>query len=247
MAVAFRESLKNWAGEFLDAASNMSDAEVDWRATVGGGQPFGRATLEHAYREDQARAFARDDRLLLESYYSLRGARFAGLSQIVELGVELTRGSDWLAQHTSALAITDVVVSEIQATYERLRTTQLSNTKLILSRNIRDFAALPPCDLLYSALSTRKTPASGVIQILGVLFDKVVAGGATLLRVPTQNRNYRLLLNDASDLDHFNVLPQWQIFDLLASSGFSLVLVQEEPLLVASDTVYHTILAQRRV
>ena len=54
------------------------------------------------------------------------------------------------------------------------------------------------------------------------------------------------MLPGAETANELNIIPQWKIFELLESNGFSLVLVQEDPLLRAADVLYTTVLAQRR-
>ena len=54
------------------------------------------------------------------------------------------------------------------------------------------------------------------------------------------------MLPGAETADQLNLIPQWKIFELLESNGFSLALVEQDPLLRASDILYTTVLAQRR-
>ena len=54
------------------------------------------------------------------------------------------------------------------------------------------------------------------------------------------------MLPGAETANELNIIPQWKIFELLESNGFSLVLVQEDSLLRASDVLYTTVLAKRR-
>ena len=82
--------------------------------------------------------------------------------------------------------------------------------------------------------------------MLGLLLSKVLSGGAALLHLPTQHRHYQLMLQDAQDLRDLNVIPQWTLFELFEALQFSIVLVQENAILRASDIVYHSMLVQRR-
>jgi hypothetical protein len=223
----------------------MSDGVLDWGALSGGEQEFARANFSYVYDEARAQAIAQDDLALLESYYNRRGAHFSGLSQIIEFGAELTRGSDWLSQ-AGALDITDIVAPEIYAAYDRLKTKQINNTKLVVLRSVDDIVALKQCDLLYSVLSVRHVPATVIAHALGLLLNKVIDGGVALIRAPTQHKHYQAMLQGAQELEELNVIPQWKLFDLLESYNFALVLVQEEPLFRSADLLYHTVLAQRR-
>jgi hypothetical protein len=54
------------------------------------------------------------------------------------------------------------------------------------------------------------------------------------------------MLPGAETADQLNIMPQWKIFELLESNGFSLVLVEQDSLLRAADVLYTTVLAQRR-
>lgn len=222
----------------------MSSDVLDWGA-LGGGEQFARANFSYVYDEARAQAIAQGDLALLESYYNRRGAHFSGLSQIIEFGAELTRGSDWLSQ-AGALDITDIVVPEIYAAYERLKTKQINNTKLVVLRSVNDITALKQCDLLYSVLSVRNIPATVISNVLGLLLNKVVSGGLALIRAPTQHKHYQAMLPGTQELEELNVIPQWKLFELLDYNNFSLVLVQEEPLFRSADILYHTVLAQRR-
>ena len=102
------------------------------------------------------------------------------------------------------------------------------------------------CNLLYSVLSLRLTQATMLAQVLGLLLAKVVPGGLALLRAPTQHRLYQFMLPGAETANELNIIPQWKIFELLESNGFSLVLVQADPILRTADVLYTTILARRR-
>ena len=73
------------------------------------------------YDEARAKALARDDLALLRHYYSQGGTRFAGLPNIVEFGLTLTHGSDWLSEGGETLSMTDIVASEVYAASERLK------------------------------------------------------------------------------------------------------------------------------
>jgi hypothetical protein len=104
---------------------------------------------------------------------------------------------------------------------------------------------LPTFNLLYSVLSLRLTQATTLTQVLGLLLPKLGAGGLALIRAPTQHRLYQFMLPGAKTADELNVIPQWKLFELFESNGFSLVLVQEDPLLRMADVLYTTVLAQR--
>ena len=225
--------------------NELSDGVLDWSALGGGEQEFAPANFSYVYDETRAKAIAQDDFALLKSYYARHGKHFSGLSQIIEFGAELTRGSEWLSQ-AGALDITDIVVPEIYGAYERLKTKQITNTKLVVLRSVNDIVALNQCDLLYSVLSVRRVPATVIAHVLGLLLNKVVSGGLALIRAPTQHKHYQAMLPGAQELEELNVIPQWKLFELIEYNNFSLVLVQEEPLFRSADILYHTVLAQRR-
>jgi hypothetical protein len=224
----------------------MSDGSVDWEPPAGGGLQFGGETFSSAYDEARAKALARDDLALLQHYYSQCGTRFAGLPNIVEFGLTLTHGSDWLSEGGETLSMTDIVASEVYAACKRLKTKAVSNIKFGVLYSQRDIGLLPMCNLLYSVLSLRLTQATVLAQVLSLLLTKVDRGGLVLLRAPTQHRLYRFMLPGAETANELNIVPQWKIFELLESNGFSLVLVEQDSLLRAADVLYTTVLAQRR-
>lgn len=224
----------------------MSNGSVNWSPPAGGGPRFGRETFSSAYDEARAKALARDDLALLQDYFSQRGTRFAGLPNIVEFGLTLTHGSDWLSEGGETLSMTDIVAPEVYAACERLISKPISNIKFGVLYSRRDIELLPVCNLLYSVLSLRLTQATLLAQVLGLLLTKVGPGGLALLRAPTQHRLYQFMLPGTETSDELNIIPQWKIFELLESNGFSLVLVQEDSLLRMAEVLYTTILAQRR-
>ena len=224
----------------------MSDGSADWPPPTGGGPPFGREAFSSVYDEARAKALARDDLALLQAYYSQCGMRFAGLTNIVEFGLTLTHGSDWLSEKAETLSMADIVAPEVYAARKRLTTTAVSNIKLGVLTNQRDVGLLPMCNLLYSVLSLRLTQATVLAQVLGLLLAKVVPGGLALLRAPTQHRLYQFMLPGVETANELNIIPQWKIFELLDLNGFSLVLVQAAPILRTADVLYTTILARRR-
>ena len=224
----------------------MSDGGVDWRLPAGGGGQFGREPFGSIYDEAQATALARDDLALLQNYYHQCGTRFAGLTNIVEFGLALTHGSDWLLERAETLSMTDIVAAEVYAVSKRLTTKAASKVKLGVLSNQRDIGLLPMCNLLYSVLSLRLTHATILAQVFGLLLAKVVPGGLALVRAPTQHRHYQFMLPGAETASELNIIPQWKLFELLESNCFSLVLVQADPLLRTADVLYTTILARRR-
>ena len=121
-----------------------------------------------------------------------------------------------------------------------------SNIKFGVLYNRRDIELLPTCNLLYSVLSLQLTQATVLAHVLGLLLTKVGLGGLVLLRAPTQHRLYRFMLPGAESASQLNVIPQWKLFQLLESNGFSLVLVEQDTLLPAADVLYTTVFAQRR-
>jgi len=220
------------------------DGGFDWWTPVGNAPPGG-AVFSYSYDEGRASALARDDAALLDNFYGRRGQASPRPSQVIEFGVELTRGSDWLAR-SAALTVTDIIPSDIYAARKRLQAKSASNTKFVILQNRRDIDTLPSCDLLYAILSLRHTRATVLAQVLDLLLAKVAQDGLTLLRVPTQHKHYQFMLPGSQELGELDVIPQWKLFEMLNSKGFSLLLVQEEPLLRAADILYHTFLAQRQ-
>jgi hypothetical protein len=217
----------------------MNDS-ADWRCFPGKG------TLGSAHDEGRAKAMARGDLVLLQSYYSQSGTGFAGLPNIVEFGLTLTHGSDWLAEGGETLFMTDIVAPEVSEARERLKTKNVSNIKFSVLYNRSDVGLLPMCNLLYSVLSVRQTQATILAQVLGLLLARVGPGGVVLLRAPTQHSLYQFMLPGTETADELNVIPQWKIFELFESNGFSLVIVQDDALLRTADVLYTTVLAQRR-
>jgi hypothetical protein len=205
----------------------------------------GSVDFRSDYDEERAKELAGDDLAMLRNYYGQRGSHFAGLPNIVEFGLTLTHGSDWLSQAGETLFITDIVAPEVYGACERLKTKALSNIKFRVLYNKQDIRLLPTFNLLYSVLSLRLTQATTLTQVLGLLLPKLGAGGLALIRAPTQHKLYQFMLPGAGTADELNVVPQWKIFELLESNGFSLVLVQEDPLLRMADVLYTTVLAQR--
>jgi hypothetical protein len=226
-------------------AQVMNGGGVDWRLPAGGGRQFSRETFGSASDEARAKALASDDLTLLQNYYGQCGSHFAGLPNIVEFGLTITHGSDWLSQGGETLFMTDIVAPEVYAACERLKTKAVSNIKFSVLHNKYDIRLLPMCNLLYSVLSLRLTQATTLVQVLGLLLAKVGPGGLALLRAPTQHRLYQFMLPGSETANELNIIPQWQIFELLEYNGLSLVLVQEDPILRASDVLYTTVLAER--
>jgi hypothetical protein len=218
----------------------------DWRLADCGGAQLGGETFGSAYDEGRAKALAGDDLALLQNYYSQCGTRFAGLAHIVEFGLTLTHGSDWLSERGGALVITDIVAAEVYAARDRLDTKSISNIKFSVLYNRSDIELLPMCNLLYSVLSIRLNQATVLGQVLGLLVARVAPGGIALLRAPTQHRLYQFMLPGTETANELNILPQWKIFELFESNGFSLILVQEDALLRTAGVLYTTVLARRR-
>jgi hypothetical protein len=55
------------------------------------------------------------------------------------------------------------------------------------------------------------------------------------------------MLPGAETANELNIIPQWKIFEMFEGNGFSLILVQDDPLLRTSDVLYTTVLARRRI
>ena len=82
---------------------------------------------------------------------------FRRMPNIVEFGLTLTHGSDWLSEGGETLFMTDIVASEVYAACERLKTKAFSNIKFSVLYNQHDIRLLPMCNLLYSVLSLQLT------------------------------------------------------------------------------------------
>src|SRR5271170_2993064 len=107
----------------------MNRGSFDWGLAAGGGPQFGGETFRSAYDEARAKALAGDDLAMLRNYYSQRGSHFAGLSNIVEFGLTLTHGSDWLSEGGETLFMTDIVAPEVHGASDRLKSKAVSNIK----------------------------------------------------------------------------------------------------------------------
>jgi hypothetical protein len=211
-----------------------------------GGAQLGGEISGSAYDEERAKALADDDHALLQNYYNQSGTRFTGLANIVEFGLTLTHGSDWLAERGAALIITDIAAPVVYAARDRLKSKCISNIQFSIVYNRDDIVLLPMCDLLYSVLSLRLNQATILAQVLALLVTRVAPGGIALLRVPTQHRLYQFMLPGTETANELNIIPQWKIFEIFESNGFSLILVQDDPLLRTPNVLYTTVLARRR-
>jgi hypothetical protein len=216
------------------------------RVTGCGGAQLGGETFGSAYDGERAKALAGDDHALLQNYYNQSGTRFTGLANIVEFGLTLTHGSDWLAERGAALIMTDIVAPVVYAARDRLKSKSISNIKFSILYNRNDIVLLPMCNLLYSVLSLRLNQATILAQVLALLVTRVAPGGIALLRAPTQHRLYQFMLPGTETANELNIIPQWKIFELFESNGFSLILVQDDALLRTADVLYTTVLARRR-
>jgi hypothetical protein len=215
------------------------------RVTRYGGAQLGGENFGSAYDGERAKSLAGDDYALLQNYYNQSGTCFADLPNIVEFGLTLTQGSDWLAERAAALIITDIVAPVVDAARDRLKSKSTSNIKFSVLYNRNDIVLLPMCNLLYSVLSLRLNQATILAQVLALLVTRVSPGGIALLRAPTQHRLYQFMLPGAETANELNIIPQWKIFEMFESNGFSLILVQDDPLLRTADVLYTTVLARR--
>lgn len=197
--------------------------------------------------EETQRKIAHHDLALLRQYHDYRGLSLSGLSTIVEFGLTITNGSDWLSEWGQSLYMTDVVARQVYAARDRPKRETGSAINFSFISNRGDVDALPACSLLYSVLSLRETQAVVLSLVLDLLLAKVCPGGLALLRAPTQHRLYQFMLPGPETASELNIIPQWRIFELLQRNNFSLFLVQEDSLVCATDVSYTTILANRSV
>ena len=208
-----------------------------------------RVLFNYEYDQTRAKKLACEDWAFLDAYYARRGARFPDRGVIVEFGSGLTGGSDWLTA-MGPLTITDIIAPPLVAASERLRTNRTNTNvpvSLTLLRNHGDIESLPKCDLLYSAMLAKSVPPTVLAHVLGLLLSKVATNGVALLHAPTEHRLYQQDVNGRPEiLGDLYAIPQWKLFEMLELHEFSVVLVQENPILRGSDIVYHTIFAQRR-
>ena len=98
------------------------------------------------------------------------------MPNIVEFGLTLTRGSDWLSEGGETLYMTDIVASEVYGACQRLKTKAASNIKFSVLNNQQDIRLLPTFSLLYSVLSLQLAQATTLAQVLGLLLPKLDAG-----------------------------------------------------------------------
>jgi hypothetical protein len=224
----------------------MTDNAPKWTKSEEVDPEFARTVFNPDYDERRAANLAFQDCALLEAYYATQNQKLPGRSRILEFGCELTRGSYWLAD-AGPLSVTDIILEELIASAEHLkrRTPPANVVELRFLRHGKDIEVVAPCDLLYSALSAKRTPPTVLTHILSLLLAKVTIGGVALLHAPTQHRHCHLMVEGTLEFDDLHIIPQWKLSELLEQLGFEIILIQEDTCFRTSDIVYHTLLAQR--
>lgn len=227
-------------------ASPMGDGFF-WRRFDNSAPRWADVPFEnYAYEERRALAFAQADLAFLDGYLSRLGKSLSHLRGALEFGAGLTHGSEWLAHHLRQLTIAETCLPQLLLAQERLKRLATTNVRLVLITNYWNKPALPTVDLLYSIISLREDTPTSVVPGLDLCLSKVAFGGLALIRAPTHHKHYELMLPEERGIMELHTIPQWKIFDLLESNGFTLIAMQEEKDLGTQNILFHTFFARRQ-
>lgn len=231
----------------LGEAAAVDEFENQW-SRLGDFKPRWSEIPSSTYEYDaqRAQALALADFALLQTYLERDGKTLSHLRGALEFGAGLTHGSDWLARHAGPLTIADISLPHLVLAHHRLSRCMPISARLIHLTNYWNEAALPTVDLLYSIISLQQDAPTAVAPALGFCLSKVAVGGLALVRAPTHHKHYELLLPQERGIMELHTIPQWKIFELMETNGFTLIAVQEEKNLGTQNIVFNSFFAHRR-
>jgi len=181
------------------------------------------------------------------------GLALADCPTCFELGCGLGRSTIWLAEHFEHVIGTDISRSHLEIAAQALeRFGKKDKVELLHIASISQIAELPDFDAFFSIIVLQHNPPPLIKFLLRVIFSKLRPGGLAYFQVPTYALGYSFDVNEYLVTEvklgspEMHVLPQSQLFKLVAECGCELLEIREDGAPGGAQFISNRLLVQKR-
>lgn len=229
-----------------------------WNA-LGASEPYWSVLTDEAFRLD---SFSQHARLYLESgesevlrlmaWLDRNGVKPESLGGCLEFGCGTGRITRWLAKCFERVLACDVSEPHLKLAREHLEKAGCRNVEFRLMATLSLLDELPPADLIFSVIVLQHNPPPLIAHILRKLLDALRPGGVAFFQLPTYSRGYRfevakyLRSKARADSVEMHVLPQAEVFSIVASHSCEMLEVLPDSCVGDPDWISNTFLVRKR-
>lgn len=224
--------------EELDAA--FARVRATWE-TVGVDEPFWSVLSADEFKRDQ---LADTDDFYASGEFHVghlvallerNGVDTSRAQTCLEFGCGVGRMTIWLAQAFERVVGCDISQPHLDLAREEIDRRSVKNVELL---NVSDrglLEDLPKVDLVYSVIVLQHNPPPIMAFILERLLDALRPGGHAVIQLPTYDQRYHFSIDEYLEPDSIDgilmhVLPQRDVFSIIANAGCELVEVYADHL-----------------
>ncbi len=150
----------------------------------------------------------------------------------LEIGCGVGRATRALAERVARVTAVDISAPHLAVAARELAAAGHAHVTLRHVTRVADYGDLGPVDLAYSRLVLQHNPPPIQAAILARVFAALAPGGLAVLQVVTYGRHYTYRVADdlraKAGAMEMHVLPQAEIFRLMAEAGVVPLEVQED-------------------
>lgn len=151
----------------------------------------------------------------------------------VEFGCGLGRVTLGLATLFKSVFGYDISPNHLEAAEKRARDTGVRNVQFRLCRDTTEEVKLEKCDFFYSQLVFQHNPPPVMRALIKTALASLQEGGVGIFQLPTYSLNYKFRLREyLSGEQHLtmemHILPQSEVFSLVAEAGCQVLEVRED-------------------
>lgn len=171
------------------------------------------------------------------------------IKDVMDFGCGVGRMTFGLADLFENIVGVDISQKHLNYAIERSASLGYKKVKFIEIASIEEISNLPNIDFLFSVIVLQHNPPPVMAEILKNLLMKVNPGGFAMFQIPTFWKGYSFnanyYLSNLKNSMEMHVLPQREIFRLIADNGFRTLEVREDTYTGIRDGVSQTFLLHR--
>jgi len=229
-----------------------------WKA-FGENEPYWSVLTDEAFRLDSFDRHAREyldsgehEVVRLIAWLERNGIKPESLECCLEYGSGTGRITRWLASRFRRVLACDVSEPHLKLAREHLERAGCRNAEFGLVDSLAVLDELPPVDLVFSVIVLQHNPPPLIAHTLRKLLGALRPGGVAFFQVPTYARGYRFELSKylrskpRADLVEMHVLPQADVFSIVAEASCVTLEVLPDDCVGDPDWISNTFLVRKR-
>jgi len=229
-----------------------------WNA-FGSSEPYWSVLTDEAFRLERFDQNAREyldsgenEVARLLAWLERNGVQPKSLASCLEYGCGTGRVTRWLAKSFERVHACDISEPHLELAREHLRNAGCGNVDYQRVASLASFDELPPADLVFSVIVLQHNPPPLIAHMLRKLMGRLQPGGVAFFQVPTYSRGYRfevakyLRSRPRTDSVEMHVLPQKEVFSIVAESCCEVLEVLPDSCVGDPDWISNTFLVRKR-